>query len=64
MHTSWNPCSSSLIDMMANQAATNRKNHRMNGRRAPEIHISTSWVRSWLPRVKLPALRWTAPRAE
>jgi hypothetical protein len=64
MQTSWNPCSSSLIDMMMSQAATNRKNHRITGNRAPEIHIRSSWVRSWLPRVKFPALRWTFPRAE
>src|SRR3546814_11182163 len=49
--------------MMMNQAAAKAKNHRMKGSFAPENHIIISCVMSWLPRVKLPALRWTLPSA-
>jgi len=42
---------------MMNQAARKAKNQAMMGSFAPENHISISWVRSWLPRVKLPELR-------
>ena len=64
MQTSWKPCSSSLSDMITNQAARNTKNQTTKGSFAPANHINSSWVRSWLPRVKFPELRWTFPRAE
>src|SRR5436309_1179711 len=64
MQTSWNPCSSRRIERMTNQAARKAKNQTMMGSRAPENHISISWVRSCEPRVKLPEFRCTRPRAE
>ena len=61
---SWKPCSSSFSPMMMNHAAAKAKNQRTTGIFAPENHIRSSWVSSWLPRVKLPELRWILPLAE
>ncbi|WP_231382118.1 hypothetical protein [Sphingobium indicum] len=49
---------------MKEYAAAKQNSQTMNGIFAPDVHINTSCVRSWLPRVKLPLLRWTVPRAE
>ena len=61
---SWKPCSSTFSEMIRNQAPRKAKNHTTKGSFAPANHISASCVMSWLPRVKLPELRWTFPRAE